>query len=112
MLWTNPVNLLSLGIHNERDDRMSNKPFTIEVYSPTSRKYKAVRSARSRSAALTALSLVKGKARVKDAGLVIAIRTEDEKGKSTLALVLDKTSSVSRQHHVDTGTYLGVQNTK
>lgn len=83
--------------------------FTVEVYSTTARKYKAVRPARTRQGALLNLSLVKGKARAKDSnGVVIATRTEDDKGKSTLKLVLDKTSSASRQHHVDTGFYLGV----
>lgn len=60
---------------------------TIETYSTTSRKYKAVRKARSRSAAFLALSLVKGKARAKDSdGKVIATRTEvDGQGKLSLA---------------------------
>lgn len=60
---------------------------TIEVYSTTSRKYKAVRSARTRNAAFLALSLVKGRARAKNAdGKVIATRTELDTGKSKLVL--------------------------
>lgn len=62
--------------------------FTIEVYSTTSRKYKAARwHGRTRSAAFLALSLVKGRARAKDSnGKVIATRTEDANGKGRLAL--------------------------
>lgn len=61
---------------------------TIEVYNTTSRKYKPVRRAKTRGAAFTALSLVKGRARAKDAnGKVIATRTENEQGLGKLALV-------------------------
>jgi ribosomal protein L34 len=61
---------------------------TIEVYSTTSRKYKPVRTARTRSAAFLALSLVSGRARAKDAsGHIIANRREENgrHGKLTLA---------------------------
>lgn len=59
---------------------------TIEVYSTTSRKYRKVRTARTRGTAFLALSLVKGKARAKDSdGNVIATRSEvDGKGKLSL----------------------------
>lgn len=60
---------------------------TIEVYSTTSRKYKAVRTARTRGAAFLALSLVKGRARAKGTdGNVIATRVEVD-GLGKLALV-------------------------
>lgn len=59
----------------------------IEVYSTTSRKYKTVRTAKTRGAAFLALSLVKGRARAKSAdGVVIAARTEVN-GQGKLALV-------------------------
>lgn len=61
---------------------------TIEVYNTASRKYKAVRTARTRGAAFLALSLVKGRARAKDTdGRVIANRVENDKGQGKLALV-------------------------
>lgn len=61
---------------------------TIEVYSPKSRKYKAVRTVRSRSAAFLALSLVTGRARAKDAsGVVFANRHEVDGNRGTLSLV-------------------------
>lgn len=51
--------------------------YTIEVYSPTARKYKAVKPARTRIGALERLSLLKGKARAKDLhGVIFATRTE------------------------------------
>lgn len=55
--------------------------FTIEVYSPTAKKYKpSGRTARSRAHAILHLSLAKGKARVKDAdGTPIAQRSVDGK---------------------------------
>lgn len=60
---------------------------TIEVYSATSRKYKAVRTVRSRGAAFEALSLVKGRARAKDAdGKVIANRHEVDGARGKLSL--------------------------
>jgi hypothetical protein len=61
---------------------------TIEVYSTTSRKYKVARTVRSRGAAFLALSLVKGRARVKNAdGVVIAHRHETDGSKGKLSLV-------------------------
>lgn len=62
---------------------------TIEVFSTTSKKYKTVgKPQRTRGAAFLALSLVKGRARAKDAnGKVIATRTEVNGRHGTLALV-------------------------
>jgi hypothetical protein len=62
--------------------------FTIEVYNTTSRKYKPVRTARSRGAAFLALSLVKGRARAKNTdGKVVGTRVENDKGLGKLSLV-------------------------
>lgn len=61
--------------------------FTIETYSTTARKYKTVRTARTRLAAILALSLVKGRARVRNSeGKTLFTRTEtDGNGKLSRA---------------------------
>ena len=84
--------------------------FTIEVYNTTSRKYKTVRKPlRTRGAAFLALSLVKGRARAKNAdGAVIATRVENDRGLGKLSLALDKVSSASLENFVDTGRHLAV----